>query len=342
MQADRVLLVEPRGFCAGVESAVKALAALVRLYGRGVHCVHDVVHNRRVVERFERLGVVFVDSVDDVPPGAVVMLSAHGTAPAAARVAAARGRVVVDAACPLVTKVHHEIRTRAAAGDTIVYVGHEGHDEAEGAVGVAADAVHRVEDPAEVSALPEPANGVALLAQTTLALDDWAAVADAVRARWPDAWEPARADVCYATTNRQAALREVAAGCDAVVVVGSATSANTAALAATAARAGCPVVVRVDGADELPDGRYATVGVTAGASAPEDAVREVVAALGPTAVERVRPVTEDVRFPLPAGLRRLLAAHPAGAALLARDRALDADAFLREVEDAVSGRRAAS
>lgn len=335
MQAERVVLVEPRGFCAGVEMAVKALAWLVlRERGGPVYCFHHVVHNHAVVARFERLGVVFVDDVAEVPAGAPLLLSAHGSAPEVRE----RATVTVDAVCPLVTKVHREIRTRAAAGDHVLYVGHPGHDEATGALGVAPAATTLVPSPAD---LPDPdGRPVAVLAQTTLAVDDWQAVVEAARARYGEVWTAPRDDVCYATTNRQGALRAVAPGCDAVVVVGSASSANTAALARVASAAGVSVVLRVDGPDDLPpDLRVGTVAVTAGASAPDSSVRAVVRSLG-GAVERAAVAAEEAYFPPPPALRRLLAGEPWAAALLERDRSLSADELLSIVEGARRDRAA--
>ena len=332
MDATRILLVEPRGFCAGVEMAVKALAWLVlRARGEPVFCYHHVVHNERVVARFERLGVVFVDDLADVPPGAALLLSAHGSAPEVAGSPA----VTVDAVCPLVAKVHHELRARAAAGQHVVYVGHAGHDEAEAAMAIAPSLSTLVHDPAD---LPDLGGApVALLAQTTLAVGEWQAVRDAAAERYGDVWTPARDDVCYATTNRQAAVRAVAPHCDAVVVVGSASSSNTAALAAAATDAGCPLVLRVDGGDDLPaDLHVRTVAVTAGASAPDAAVGEVVRALGGR-VEPFSTVTEEAYFPPPASLRRLLRGDAAAVALLARDRHLSADELLTHVERVAAG-----
>lgn len=335
MQSDRVLLVEPRGFCAGVEMAIKALGWLVVIArGERVYCFHEIVHNEHVVRRFERLGVVFVDDVDDVPPGAPLLLSAHGSAPSVHE----RAVVTVDAVCPLVSKVHRELRSRAGAGDSIVYVGHDGHDEAVGAMGVAPDHTTLVTSPAD---LPEPdGRRVAVLAQTTLAVDEWAAVVDAARHRYEDVWTPSRSDICFATTNRQSALREVAEEVDAVVVVGSAGSANTGALVRVARDAGVPTVVRVDDADELPPGTFGTVALTAGASAPEAAVQGVLRALGGTTIERAAVVQEEAYFPPPPALRRLLADEPLAATLLARDRTLSAHELLTIIEETVSQRAA--
>ncbi len=308
-QVDRVLLAAPRGFCAGVEMAIKALAAMVRAFEPPVYCYHEIVHNKTVVQRFEEMGVVFVDDIAEVPPGRPVMLSAHGSAPAVVAAARAAGGTVVDSVCPLVTKVHHEVKVRAGKGYRIVYVGHEGHEEAVGTMAVAPDAIHRVESRSEVEALPRFEEPVALLAQTTLSHRDWADVAAATTERFPDAWTPGRSDLCFATTNRQAALMEIAPRCDAMVVIGSVNSSNTRALERLAIEAGCPRVLRINGADELPDDLAGTVGVTAGASAPEALVDAVLDRLAPAhGVEEVRVTEEDEYFPPPRNLRDLLAA----------------------------------
>jgi 4-hydroxy-3-methylbut-2-en-1-yl diphosphate reductase len=306
---DRVLLAAPRGFCAGVEMAIKALAWMVRAFDPPVYCYHEIVHNRLVVKRFEDLGVVFVDDISEVPPGRPIMLSAHGSAPEVVAAARERGGYVVDAVCPLVTKVHHEVKVRAGKGFRIVYVGHEGHEEAVGTMAVAPDAITRVETVDEVDALPQFEQPVALLAQTTLSHRDWRSVMDATRERFPEMWVPDRSDLCFATTNRQSALMEIAARCDAVVVIGSANSSNTVALAKLARDAGCERVFRVNGADELPDDLRGTIGVTAGASAPEELVEAVIARLAPReGVEEVRITDEDEYFPPPRNLRELLGA----------------------------------
>src|SRR4051795_8507673 len=247
---DRVLLAAPRGFCAGVEMAIKALAWMVRAFEPPVYCYHEIVHNQRVVDRFRDLGVVFVDDITEVPEGRPMMLSAHGSAPEVVAQAKARGGYVVDAVCPLVTKVHHEVKVRAGKGYQIVYVGHEGHEEAVGTMAVAPEAIHRVESVTDVEALPEFDQPVAMLAQTTLSHRDWQGVLDATRQRFPSMWMPGRSDLCFATTNRQSALMEIAPRCDAVVVIGSANSSNTRALEKLARDAGCPRVYRVNDAAE--------------------------------------------------------------------------------------------
>ncbi|HET9689790.1 MAG TPA: 4-hydroxy-3-methylbut-2-enyl diphosphate reductase [Acidimicrobiales bacterium] len=307
MDVDRVLLASPRGFCAGVEMAIKALAWMVRVFEPPVYCHHEIVHNKVVVERFRELGVVFVDDLAEVPAGAPLMLSAHGTAPQVVAEARSQGRTVVNAACPLVIKVHHEVKRRAAKGYSIVYVGHEGHQEAIGTMAVAPEAVHRVESVEEIMAIPDGEQPVAFLAQTTLAVDEWKSLLEAARGRWGDLWVPGHSDLCFATTNRQAALRAIAADCDVVVVIGSANSSNTSALVRTATAAGCPRAVRVNGAAELPGDLAGTVGVIAGASAPESLVVDVVEALAPrNGISEVQAVEEDEYFPLPRELRDLL------------------------------------
>ncbi|MCU1452231.1 MAG: ispH [Acidimicrobiales bacterium] len=307
MEVDRVLLAAPRGFCAGVEMAIKALAWMVRAFEPPVYCYHEIVHNQTVVQRFEDLGVVFVDDVADVPPGRPLMLSAHGSAPEVVAAARANGGYVVDAVCPLVTKVHHEVKVRAGKGYQIVYIGHEGHEEAVGTMAVAPEAIHRVETVAEVAELPAFDGDVAMLAQTTLSHRDWADVLAATRERFPQLWMPGRSDLCFATTNRQGALAEIAARCDAVVVIGSANSSNTRALEKLAREAGTARVLRVNGPDELPDDLAGTVGVTAGASAPESLVEAVIERLAPTyGVEEVALTEEDEYFPPPRSMRDLL------------------------------------
>ena len=311
---DKVLLAAPRGFCAGVEMAIKALAWMVRAFEPPVYCYHEIVHNQRVVERFEDLGVVFVDDVGEVPAGRPVMLSAHGSAPEVVDQAIAGGGYVVDAVCPLVTKVHHEVKVRAGKGYQIVYVGHEGHEEAVGTMAVAPDAIHRVENVDDVARLDPFDQPVALLAQTTLSHRDWHDVLEATRERFPDMWMPGRSDLCFATTNRQSALMEIAPRCDAVVVLGSANSSNTRALESLARDAGCPRVHRVNGAEELPDDLHGTIGVTAGASAPEELVEAVIARLAPRhGVDEISITDEDEYFPPPRNLRDLLVAIDVGA-----------------------------
>jgi 4-hydroxy-3-methylbut-2-enyl diphosphate reductase len=342
VSVDRVLLASPRGFCAGVEMAIKALTWMVRSFPPPVYCYHEIVHNQLIVGRFEQQGVIFVDDIADVPAGHPIMLSAHGSAPEVVAAARARGSYVVDSVCPLVTKVHHEVRVRAGKGYRVVYVGHAGHEEALGTMAVAPDAMSRVETVADVEALEPFDQPVALLAQTTLSHRDWRDVAVAVKQRYPDAWTPGRSDLCFATTNRQSALMALAERCDAIVVIGSANSSNTRALEKLALESGCSRVARIDSVAELP-GEFCspglTVGVTAGASAPNEVVEAVIAALDPTnGVDLVRVTDEDEYFPPPRNLRELqsaiaLAATTMVGGTVARslptdDRALSASAVL--------------
>ena len=306
MAVDKVLLAAPRGFCAGVEMAIKALAWMVRSFEPPVYCYHEIVHNKLVVDRFRDEGVVFVDDIDEVPEGRPIMLSAHGSAPEVVAAAAERGSFVVDSVCPLVTKVHHEVKVRSGKGYRIVYVGHDGHEEAVGTMAVAPDSINRVESVAEVDALPEFDQPVALLAQTTLSHRDWEGVAVRVRERFPDVWTPGRSDLCFATTNRQSSLLAMAPECDAIVVIGSSNSSNTRALEKLAREAGCERVYRINVADQVPDDLEGIVGVTAGASAPEELVEAVLARLAPqNGIDVVSITDEDEYFPPPRAIREL-------------------------------------
>ncbi len=324
--------------------AIKALAWMVRVFEPPVYCYHEIVHNRLVVDRFREQGVIFVDDVNDVPAGAPLMLSAHGSAPDVVETARANNRYVVNAVCPLVTKVHHEAKVRARKGFTILYVGHAGHDEAVGTLAVAPDSIQLVERDADLEAaaanVVDPTR-VAVLAQTTLAQNEWAGIVERTRERFPEVWTAARNDLCFATTNRQDALTDIAKRADAVVVIGSANSSNTIALTKVAIEAGCPMVLRVDGPDEVDVRDARIVGVTAGASAPEELVESVIAKLAPRdGVEAVRVTDEDEYFPPPRELRELIPALDAIAALMlggmpsaaggpfADDRTLDASNVL--------------
>ncbi len=308
MPVERVLLASPRGFCAGVEKAIKALAWMTRVFEPPVYCYHEIVHNAHVVERFRAEGVIFVDDVAEVPEGAPLMLSAHGSPPEVVAAARRRG-VVVDAVCPLVTKVHHEVKVRAAKGYQILYVGHAGHEEAVGTMAVAPEAVHLVERRDDLDAVPASSAPVALLAQTTLSHDEWRELMASAEERFADLWMPSRSDLCFATTNRQGALKAIASRADAVVVIGSANSSNTVALEKVARAAGCPVVTRVNRPEEVRGDLHGTVGVTAGASAPESLVEGVIARLAPRqGVEVVEVTREEEYFPPPPELREALRA----------------------------------
>ena len=309
MAVQRVLLASPRGFCAGVEKAIKALDWMTRVFEPPVYCYHEIVHNQYVVEHFRRLGVTFVDDVAAVPRGAPVMLSAHGSPPEVIEAARSGGGAVIDAVCPLVTKVHHELRVRARKGYTVLYVGHEGHEEAVGTMAVAPGSVHLIQTRGDIDALGADDQPKALLSQTTLSLDEWQDLREYALERFPDLWMPNRSDLCFATTNRQAALKAIAERADTVIVIGSANSSNTVALAKVATAAGCAQVLRVNGASELPRDLSGIVAVTAGASAPESLVDEVLAALSPLDGVEIDAVTvEDEYFPPPPELRETLRA----------------------------------
>ena len=340
MTVEEVLLAQPRGFCAGVEKAIKALAWMVKVFPPPVYCYHEIVHNQYVVNEFTSQGVIFVDDVDEVPAGAPLMLSAHGSAPEVVEAARRQDRIVIDAVCPLVTKVHHELKVRAQKGYQILYVGHARHEEAVGTMAVAPEAVHLVEDESDLErATAAIAEGtpVALLAQTTLSHDEWSELVERARESFPELWMPGRSDLCFATTNRQAALREIAGRADAVVVIGSANSSNTVALAKVAAASGCPRVLRINGAAELPEDLEGVVGVTAGASAPDRLVTEVIERLAPRlGVRTVVTVEEDEYFPPPPELRDLLRqleeqGRPGVADALLQDRTTSAAVVLDEL-----------
>ena len=286
--------------------AIKALAWMVRTFDAPVYCYHEIVHNKVVVDRFRSLGVVFVDDIVEVPEGRPIMLSAHGSAPQVVQQAIAKGSYVVDSVCPLVTKVHHEVKTRASKGFHIVYIGHEGHEEAVGTMAVAPDSITRVETLAEVDALPIFVEPVAILAQTTLSHRDWKDVAEAVKVKFPEVWSPGKSDLCFATTNRQGALMKIAEQCDAIIVIGSDNSSNTRALEKLAREFGCQNVYRVNDVSELPKSLTGVVGITAGASAPEELVTQIITQLAPLhGVEEIKIAQEDEYFPPPRHIRQL-------------------------------------
>jgi len=304
----KIILANPRGFCAGVNMAIESLERALELFGTPLYVYHEIVHNRPVVERFHKRGVVFVDSIDEVPPGSTLLYSAHGVAPAIRAASAARGLRAIDATCPLVTKVHLEAVRFARAGYTILLIGHEGHDEVLGTTGEAPDHIRLVQDAAEAERLELPADArVAYLTQTTLSVDAEAVIA-VLRRRYPQIVGPSRDDICYATQNRQEAVKAVVPEADAVIVLGSQNSSNSRRLAELARAHGKPAYL-VDRVQEIPAGALTggeTVLITAGASAPEEMVEECVAELraryGAT-VESRTVREEHVSFPLPRELR---------------------------------------
>ncbi len=307
MTVERVLLAEPRGFCAGVEMAIKSLTWMTRIFDGPVYCYHEIVHNEWVVKAFERIGVVFVDDISQVPEGAPVMLSAHGSSPEVVEGAGQRAAVVIDAVCPLVTKVHHEVRMMSRKGFDILYVGHEGHDEAVGTVAEAPDAITLIEPETGLGDFaPTDPDRVALVAQTTLGMFEWQQVLEDASQRFPNLKTARKSDLCYATTNRQEAVDQLASECDLILVVGSHNSSNTQALVRLARERGISAH-RIDAASDilpvwLDDAR--TVGLTAGASAPDHLVQEVIETLAPSAgFDLWRSTEEEEYFPLPPQLR---------------------------------------
>jgi len=309
----RILLAGPRGFCAGVNMAIETLETAIRLYGTPVYVYHEIVHNKHVVDRFVREGAVFVNSVEEVPEGAVLLFSAHGVAPEVRRVSAERRLRAIDATCPLVTKVHLEAVKYARAGYRIVLIGHEGHDEVIGTMGQAPEAFTLVDGVADVDALPfGPTDRLAYLTQTTLSVDDASRIIGRLKERFPQIVGPPKDDICYATQNRQEAVRLLADGADMVIVLGSQNSSNSQRLAELARERGIRAVL-IDGADEIDPAWFTgheTVVITAGASAPESVVQDCVGWLRArfdATVEERAIREEEVYFPLPRELRSAVA-----------------------------------
>jgi 4-hydroxy-3-methylbut-2-enyl diphosphate reductase len=305
----KILLASPRGFCAGVNMAIETLETAIRLYGTPVYVFHEIVHNKHVVERFIREGAVFVDAVEEVPEGAVLLFSAHGVAPQVREVATARRLRAIDATCPLVTKVHLEAIKYAKQGHHIMLIGHEGHDEVIGTMGQAPDAFTLVETPEEVDALPfGPGDKLAYLTQTTLSVDDASRIITRLKERFPQIVGPPKDDICYATQNRQEAVRLLSEDADLVIVLGSQNSSNSQRLAELARERGIPAHL-IDGANEIDAGWFRgdeTVVITAGASAPESVVQDCITLLKERFAATVEERTireEEVYFPLPKELR---------------------------------------
>jgi len=310
----KVLLANPRGFCAGVEMAIQTVEQAVKIVGTPLYVYHEIVHNRHVVEGFVDQGVVFVDSIDEVPENATVVFSAHGVSPQVRNDAKQRGCTMIDATCPLVTKVHMEALRYARQGYNILLIGHAGHDEVVGTVGEAPGAITIVESPEDVAGLPfSQDDPIVYLTQTTLSVDDANRIIKAIRQRYPQVKEPPTEDICYATTNRQHAVRELAPHADLVLVVGSQNSSNSVRLTEIAENtepAGTPAKL-VDDASEIDPDWFTGVGsvlVTAGASAPEHLVQQIVQKLVDDfagQVEHATVVEEDMSFNLPVSLRVL-------------------------------------
>ena len=307
---EAVLLAQPRGFCAGVDRAITIVERALALHGAPIYVRHEIVHNDYVVSTLREKGAVFVDELDEVPDGATVIFSAHGVSRAVRAEASGRGLQVFDATCPLVTKVHVEVAKMRKEGHHVIMIGHAGHPEVEGTMGQADDGIYLVETEADVERLQVP-EGVSLayVTQTTLSVDDCRTVIEALRRRFPQINEPKKQDICYATQNRQGAVKAIAPRVDVMIVVGSGNSSNSVRLKEVALEAGAPAAHRVDCAGEIDpawvDGAT-TVGLTSGASVPEILVREVVERLGGLGfgeVEQVRTATEKITFALPKNLR---------------------------------------
>jgi len=307
----KVLLAAPRGYCAGVDRAVVTVERALELYGPPVYVRHQIVHNQHVVHTLEAKGAVFVEETDEVPEGARVVFSAHGVAPSVHEAAARRGLKTIDATCPLVTKVHHEARRFAAEGYQILLIGHEGHEEVVGTAGEAPEHITTIEGPEQVDHIdvPDPSK-VAWLSQTTLSVDETLQTVDRLRERFPGLVDPPSDDICYATQNRQEAVKLIAKDADLVLVVGSRNSSNSVRLVEVALAAGATTAHLVDHAEEIDptwlDG-VQTVGLTSGASVPEILVRGVLdwlAERGFGDVEAVTATEESLLFALPPELRR--------------------------------------
>jgi len=313
-----VLLAQPRGFCAGVDRAIEIVERALQVHGAPVYVRHEIVHNTHVVADLRAKGAVFVEGLEQVPTGATVVFSAHGVPKAVRSEAQARGLLVFDATCPLVTKVHVEVERMRAQGREIVMIGHAGHPEVEGTMGQVDGGIHLVESPQDVAKLSvRDADLLAYVTQTTLSVDDAAQVVAALKRRFPNIVAPKKADICYATQNRQDAVKFMAPQVDLVIVIGSRTSSNSNRLREVAERAGVAAHL-VDSADDVDpawlQGRQ-RIGVTAGASAPESLVQALIQrlrSLGAAQVRLLEGVEEHVVFPLPKGLGRIAAAGPAG------------------------------
>jgi 4-hydroxy-3-methylbut-2-enyl diphosphate reductase len=304
-----VLLAEPRGFCAGVDRAIEIVERALGKFGAPIYVRHEIVHNTYVVNDLKAKGAIFIEDMDDVPAGATLVFSAHGVSRAVQQEAAARGFRIFDATCPLVTKVHVEVAKLSKEGYEFIMIGHKVHPEVEGTMGQLDSGIHLVEDVADVALIaPAQTGKLAVVTQTTLSVDDAAAIAAAIKARFPNVREPKQQDICYATQNRQDAVKLMSPQVDVVVVVGSPTSSNSNRLAEVARKLGTPGYM-VDSADELQPQWFEgcqRVGLTAGASAPEILVTQVIArlkALGAVSVQRMPGEPESVKFPLPRGLR---------------------------------------
>ena len=309
MSLQEILLSEPRGFCAGVERAIEIVEKALAKFGRPIYVRHEIVHNTFVVNDLKNKGAIFIEDLDDVPPGATLVFSAHGVSRAIQNDAQKRGFKIFDATCPLVTKVHVEVAKLHKLGYEFIMIGHKGHPEVEGTMGQLESGIHLVEDVADVASIrPRQSDRLAVVTQTTLSVDDAAEIMAAVKAHFPSVREPKQQDICYATQNRQNAVKIMSAQVDVVVVVGSPTSSNSNRLQELAARLGVQAYM-VENASMLQANWFAgksRVGVTAGASAPEVLVQDVIIRLremGAVSVRKIDGVKETIKYPLPTGLK---------------------------------------
>lgn len=299
---DKVYLVTPRGFCAGVEMAIKALSWMLKMYDETIYCYHEIVHNKWIVEKFQNNNVVFVEDPDEIPNGAVVMLSAHGTSPSIEGAFNNKSSLTINSVCPLVTKVHHEAKRYTDKGTQVIYVGHKGHDEAIGALGVSPENMHLVEKIDDVEKLNIDGNA-ALLAQTTLAISEWEPIMMKSKNKFKNLNMPRKSDLCYATTNRQSAILEVLPNVDTVLVVGSENSSNTKALVKMVESKNVQAF-RIEDTNDLKEIKIdGNIAITAGASAPDHLVFNIISELKPTQIVDFEHKNESEYFPLPKELR---------------------------------------
>ncbi len=306
---EEVILAEPRGFCAGVDRAIEIVERALQKFGAPIYVRHEIVHNTYVVNDLKAKGAIFIEELDDVPPGATLVFSAHGVSRAVHKEARSRGFRIFDATCPLVTKVHVEVAKLHKEGYEFIMIGHKGHPEVEGTMGQLDAGIHLVEDVADVARVqPVQSEKLAVVTQTTLSVDDAAQIAAAITARFPNARQPKQQDICYATQNRQDAVKLLSPQVDLVIVVGSPTSSNSNRLREVARKLGTQSYM-VDNADEMQAAWFEgcqRVGLTAGASAPEVLVRQVIKrikAMGAVSVRRLDGIVESTKFPLPKGLK---------------------------------------
>ena len=299
---EKLYLVSPRGFCAGVEMAIKALTWMLKIYDETIYCYHEIVHNQWIVKQFEKRNVIFVESPDDIPHGSIVMLSAHGTAPDIEEAFHSKTSITINSVCPLVTKVHHEAKKYEENNIEVIYVGHKGHDEAKGAIGVAPKNMHLIESVKDLESL-NISKEVALLAQTTLAISEWEPIMEKAKESYENLQLPRKSDLCYATTNRQKAILDSLKLVEQVLVVGSKNSSNTNALVKMVQSNGVEAT-RIENISDLTNiVLKKTIAITAGASAPDHIVMDIAKEINPHETLFLNPISESEYFPLPKELR---------------------------------------